>query len=239
VKQFTGFPARAKYTPLPNIFFSSLLSHITDIIELKVTLHVFEILYPKRGYPKFVTFHELLNNLSLLQSLDNSSVTPADAIHKALESAVNRGTLLYLTVKGDKISEDIYFLNTEADRQILEKIRNGELQLSGFEPKIPPVTPDTQLPNIFEMYEENIGMLTPLIADELREAEKTYPEEWLRGAIKEAVSLNKRNWRYISRILEHWATEGKSDNGTHRRYIKENTDPDKYIRGKYGHIVQR
>jgi DNA replication protein len=239
MKQFTGFPARAKYTPLPNIFFSSLLSQITDIIELKVTLHVFETLYPKRGYPKFVTFHELLNNLSLLKSLDNSIVPPADAIHKALELAVNRGTLLYLAVNGDKTSEDIYFLNTEADRQIIEKIRRGELQLSGFEPTIPPVTPDTELPNIFEMYEENIGMLTPLIADELREAEKTYPAEWLREAIKEAVSLNKRNWRYISRILEHWTTEGKNDNGTHRRYIKENTDPDKYIRGKYGHIVQR
>jgi len=239
MKQFTGFPARARYTPLPNIFFSSLLSQITDITELKVTLYIFEALYPKKGYPKFVTFHELLNNLSLLKSLDNSNASPADVIHKALESAVNRGTLLFLTVHDGKTNEDIYFLNTEADRQIVEKIRRGELQLSGFELTIPPVTPDTELPNIFEMYEENIGMLTPLIADELREAEKTYPVEWIRGAIKEAVSLNKRNWRYISRILEHWTTEGKSENGTHRRYIKENTDPDKYIRGKYGHIVQR
>jgi len=239
MKQFTGFPARAKYTPLPNIFFNSLLSQITDIIELKVTLHVFEALYPKRGYPKFVTFHELLNNLSLLKSLDNSGISPPDAIHKALESAVNRGTLLNLTVIRGETSEDVYFLNTEADRQIIEKIRHGELKLSGFEPTLPPVTTDTEIPNIFQMYEENIGMLTPMIADELKEAEKTYPAEWLREAIKEAVALNKRNWRYISRILEHWTTEGKNDNGTHRRYIKENTDPDKYIRGKYGHIVQR
>ncbi len=91
-------------------------------------------------------------------------------------------------------------------------------------------------PDIFTLYEENIGMLTPLIADELREAEKLYPENWIKDAIKEAVSLNKRNIRYIVRILEHWLAEGKGD-GTHRRYSK--TDPDKYIKGKYGHMVQR
>ena len=79
-------------------------------------------------------------------------------------------------------------------------------------------------------------MLTPMIAEELREAEKLYPEGWIRDAIKEAVSLNKRSIRYIVRILERWSAEGKSD-GTYRRYSK--TDPDKYIKGKYGHIVRR
>ena len=69
MKQFNGFPVKTSYTPLPNVFFSSVLPEITDIAELKVTLHIFEIIYPKRGYPKFVTYHELLNNVSLLKSL--------------------------------------------------------------------------------------------------------------------------------------------------------------------------
>jgi DNA replication protein len=81
-------------------------------------------------------------------------------------------------------------------------------------------------------------MLTPLIADELKEALKQYPETWIQEAIKEATSLNRRNWRYISRILEHWSSEGKDD-GTYRGNNKKNADPDKYIRGKYGHMVQR
>ena len=34
-------------------------------------------------------------------------------------------------------------------------------------------------------------MLTPLIADELREAEKQYPESWIKDAIKEAVALKQ------------------------------------------------
>ena len=81
-------------------------------------------------------------------------------------------------------------------------------------------------------------MLTPMVADELRDAEKLYPADWIRDAIKQAVLANRRKWSYIERILERWTTEGKSD-GTHKRYLKEDNDPDKYIKGKYGHIVRR
>jgi len=46
-------------------------------------------------------------------------------------------------------------------------------------------------------------MLTPLIADELKEAVKQYPESWLQEAIKEAVAQKQTPIRrYISRILE-------------------------------------
>ncbi|GAH24252.1 unnamed protein product, partial [marine sediment metagenome] len=93
-----------------------------------------------------------------------------------------------------------------------------------------------ELPDIFTLYEQNMGMLTPMIAEELREAEKLYPETWIRDAIKEAVNQNKRKWSYISAILERWLAEGRSD-GTYRRDSK--TDPDKYIKGKYGHMVRR
>ena len=75
-----------------------------------------------------------------------------------------------------------------------------------------------------------------MIAEELREAEKIYPATWIKEAIKEAVARNKRNWRYIAAILERWATEGKGD-GTYRRDFK--TDPDKYLKQKYGHMVRR
>jgi len=93
-----------------------------------------------------------------------------------------------------------------------------------------------ETPNIFVLYEQNIGMLTPMIAEELREAEEQYPGEWIEDAIREAVNLNKRSWRYIVRILERWTTDGRDENaqrGTGK------TDPDKFIKGKYGHMVQR
>jgi DNA replication protein len=235
--KFAGIPVKSDFTPVPNIFFSSLLPEILDLAELKVTLFVFEILYPKKGYPQFVTFNELLGNISLYRSLGQIG-EPAKILQNALTAAVERGTLLSVKMESHGQNEEIYLLNSSRAREAAEKIRNGQLPLTGLSPRVSDAVPGVPPPNIFALYEENVGMLTPLIADELREAEKLYPEDWVREAIKEAVNSNKRNWRYISRILERWSTEGKND-GTHRKNIKENTDPDKYIKGKYGHLVRR
>jgi DnaD/phage-associated family protein len=118
------------------------------------------------------------------------------------------------------------------------KIQNGELSLSGLKAKGQTYTELEELPDIFTLYEQNIGMLTPMIAEELREAEKLYPLNWIKDAIKEAVALNKRSWRYIAAILERWSAEGRSD-GTYRRDSTKKEGPDKYIQGKYGHMVGR
>ena len=230
MKEFSGFPARTQFTPIPNPFFSSLLPHISDIAELKVTLHIFWLLYRKRGYPRFITYRELLSNKNLISSLREGDKSPDEVLGGALEMAVNRGTNLHLVLVID---------GTPEDRQVVAKIRNGELALAGLKTggrAYPDVTAEPP-PDIFSLYEQNIGMLTPMIAEELKEAEKLYPEDWIRDAIKEATSLNKRSWRYIARILEHWSAEGKSD-GTYRRDSKK-TDPGKYSQQKYGHMVQR
>jgi DNA replication protein len=236
MKEFSGFPAKTKFTAIPNSFFSALLPQINDIAELKTTLHIFQTLYQKRGYPRFTTYKELLGSKSLMSSLAGAS-PPEKALRNALEMATRRGTILHIVLEGDGAPEDVYLLNTESDKQAAAKIQNGELALSGLKAKEPAYTETEAPPDIFTLYEQNIGMLTPLIADELRDAEKLYPQVWIKEAIKEAVSLNKRSWRYIAKILERWSTEGKDD-GTHQRDSKK-TDPDKYIKGKYGHMVRR
>jgi DNA replication protein len=233
--EFKGFPARMQFTAIPNIVFSTLMPQITDITELKVLLHIFALIYPKKGSLKYVSYSEILRQAVVANDLQ---VSPAGVLGKALETLTARGVILRLTVNRGDSSEDIFFLNNDYNRQITDKIRRGEISLPGLKSGQPlPVSLPEPL-DIFTLYEQNIGMLTPLIADELREAGKQYPEDWIKEAIKEAVSLNKRNWRYIARILEHWSVEGKDD-GTHRGNLKTNTDPDKYVKGKYGHMVQR
>jgi DNA replication protein len=237
MREFAGFPAKMKFTAVPDFFFSRLLPQINDIAELKTTLHIFQTLYHKRGYPRFTTYKELLSNKSLMSSFKGAARPPDEMLRHALEMAAKRGTILHAVLDRDGTPEDIYFLNTESDRQIMAKIQNGELNLSGLKVKQPAYVDTEEPPDIFTLYEQNIGMLTPMIADELRDAEQLYPETWIRDAIKEAVALNKRNWRYIAKILERWSAEGKSY-GTYRRDFKK-TDPDKYIKGKYGHMVRR
>jgi len=237
MKQFSGFPARMEFTPVPNVFFSRLLSQISDIAELKTTLHIFWSLYHKRGYPRFVTHSELLGNTSLMSSLKGGAKSPAEVLRNALELAIRRGTVLHVVVDRDGTPEDVYFLNTESDSQIVNKIRDGEFRLPGLKAAGQAYIEPEEQPDIFTLYEQNIGMLTPMIAEELKEAEKHYPEAWIRDAIKEAVNQNKRRWNYISAILERWSAEGKGY-GAYQRDFKK-TDPDKYIKGKYGHMVRR
>jgi DNA replication protein len=235
MKEFNGFPsnARMEFTPIPNVFFSDLLAGINDMNELKTALHVMAVLYRKKGYPRYVSFSELMENASLMQALHGSE----ESLREALKKAVATGTLLSLTVAGDSADENVYFLNDDTGRQALAKIDSGELKLPGWKAAARVSVQAEALPDIFTLYEQNIGMLTPMIADELRDAEKLYPPDWIRDAIKEAVLHNKRNIKYINKILENWSSKGRGD-GTHQRHIKK-ADPNKFISGKYGRIVHR
>jgi DnaD/phage-associated family protein len=92
-------------------------------------------------------------------------------------------------------------------------------------------------PSLYALYEQNIGLLTPILAERLQDAESRFPQAWIESAIEEAVSNNKRNWRYIERILERWAAEGK-DSGKDRRSVEKAIDPDKYTKGKYAFLFR-
>lgn len=70
-------------------------------------------------------------------------------------------------------------------------------------------------PNIFKLYEQNIGALTPLVAEQLKEAEHDYPPEIILNAFRQAAEHNKRSWKYVSAILLNWARENKHE--TNRR----------------------
>ena len=236
MKQFSGFPARMEFTPIPNLFFSSLLPQITDMAELKTILHVLAALYRKRKYPRFLTYSELLENASLMKGLQEVSGSPGEALIKALNSSVSREVIIAVKLDNEGVSEDIYFLNNESNRKIVEQIKSGELKLGGFKAAGQAYAEAEEKPDIFTLYEQNIGLLTPMIAEELRDAEKEYPENWIRDAIREAINQNKRKWSYISAILGHWSAEGRSD-GAYQRDSKK--DPDRYVKGKYGHMVQR
>jgi len=239
MKDFQGFPSsgRVEFTSIPSVFFSSLLPKISDMAELKTTLHILAMLYRKKGYPRFVGFSELLGNAGLMEGLKEIKGTPEEVLRSALKMAAERGTLINLTLDREGNSEDVYFLNDDSGRKAVAKIERGEFKLKGMKPKEQAYVEAEELPDIFTLYEQNIGMLTPMIADELRDAEKQYPQDWIRDAIREAVLHNKRSIKYIVKILENWAVEGRSD-GTYQRDYKK-TDPDRYIKGKYGHMVRR
>jgi DnaD/phage-associated family protein len=72
----------------------------------------------------------------------------------------------------------------------------------------PDPTPEEPKPNIFKAYEQNFGMMTPMIADELRDFETTYPMEWIEYAMREAVTANARNLKYVAAVLKRIQLHG-------------------------------
>ncbi|MDR9458743.1 MAG: DnaD domain protein [Dehalococcoidia bacterium] len=232
MKPFSGFPQKMRLTPLPNIFFSQLLPQIDDITELKVTLHLFWVLYGKRGYPKFVTYGELLGDRLLMIGVGSEA-----ALRSGLEGAVSRGTIIDLNLEQHGRTEKLYFLNTGSDSEARNRIKRGEIDV-GVLPEEEPFVEDMETEeqhNIFTLYEENIGMLAPMIAEELKAAEQLYPVSWIDDAFREAVSRNKRNWKYIEAILKRWDSEGR-EHGAPGRHSKADRDT---IKRTYGHLVKR
>ncbi|MBM4429417.1 MAG: DnaD domain protein [Chloroflexi bacterium] len=206
---FPGFPGgKVKFTSIPNAFFSELLPLIDNLAELKVTLHIFWLLTQRQGSTPYVTLQGLLGDGTLLRGLQGQASSPQEALRNGLEQATARGTLLCLVqAEGEN---RVYFLNSELGRRAWEKAQLGELRLPTGGPLIKPATPVSR-PNIFVLYEQNIGLLQPMIAEELQEAEKAYPQNWIEDAFRIAAERNVRNWKYVRRILERWAAEGKDE----------------------------
>jgi len=301
---FAGFVTPSDKTELvsvPAVFFSEVLPEISNLSELKVTLHIFLLLSRKRGYPKGVSYSELRADKQLLHSLKGPGpgVNPRPAeemLNEGLELALARGTLLSFVVrlpsvrqaeanmdaiedtaadgsdpsevalvrlervrggsaglgleaKRGKRREVCYMVNTPWNREVVQQWKEGEVDLAGIdlgldtlyrarpEPRRR-VRVSVVSPNIFSLYEQNIGVLTPLIAEKLADAEKTYPAEWVNEAFGLAVSNNKRSWRYIEVILKKWVSEGR-DNGEPKRRSEGHLDAAKYTTGKYAHLFQR
>jgi hypothetical protein len=78
--------------------------------------------------------------------------------------------------------------------------------------------------NVFVLYEQNIGPLTPMIADSLRDLMATYPGAWIEEAIQIAVRNNIRKLNYILAVLERRRAEGPRE----RTEKTSPEDPDRY-----------
>jgi DNA replication protein len=203
-KTFAGVPAgRVQVTPLPNVIFAQVLPEIEDLAEAQVMLHVFYLLYHKKGSPRFVTLHELSADSTLRRALARDGQPVESALARGLQEAEARGTLLHILSDG----EDLYLFNTAEGRAAVDRLERGELKLGQSIQRPAPIVQES--PNIFKLYEQNIGALTPLVAEELKEAEKEYPPEIIVDAFRIATENNVRKWTYVRAILEDWTREGK------------------------------
>jgi DnaD/phage-associated family protein len=221
---FAGFTGKTLYTPVPNPVFGPILEQIQDISELKVTLRGLWLFHRKRGALRAVSLDEFLADRSLIKGLKSKGEESSEeAIRQGLRLAVTRGTFLTHQLEG---TGTIFLLNTDADQRALARLAAGETVETEPEMDDGPATdqPEPEKRNIFALYEDSIGSLSPLLAEELKEAEERYPEPWLREAFGIAVAENKRSWRYVAGILRRWTAEGRETRGKTRGEAERGKD---------------
>ena len=217
MKNFKGFTDSESFTQLPDTFFHQLLNQIDDAAELKVTLYFLWRVEHMDG-----PFHALQESNFDAKQLGLS----ADEVRSGLKKAIRRGSLL--NVKKDDV--DYFLLNSPRGRAVVQAIESGN-----WNPEVAGSNIAFERPNIFRLYEENIGPLTPLIADALKDAEETYSAEWIADTIDLAVRNNKRSWKYCEAILKRWKEEGRGEKQDRRDAEK---DRNKYIKGEYADYIE-
>ncbi|NPV57567.1 MAG: DnaD domain protein [Anaerolineae bacterium] len=232
-KPFLGFPAgELKQTGVPGLFITEVLPFIDDLVELKVALYAFWFFEQQQGDYRYITQGDYLSDEAWMDQLGDET-TPADeTITKALAACCRDGILVSAQPGSADAAETVYFLNTPRGRAAAAACQAGKWSPADA-PQYPAGLSDVR-PNIFTLYEQNIGPLTPMIADELQNAEAEFPQDWIEEAVKLAMESNVRKWRYVLAILRSWKEEGKD--AKDRRFAKK--DRKKYIQGEYGDFIE-
>lgn len=228
---FAGFSTDT-LVGLPPELFSEVIPSITLPSELKVTLQIFYRLSRQRATPRRLSWDDLAADRTLRRSLRSiSKLRPLeDLLAEGLEAAVRRGTLLHLALPTDGRVGNWYLVNTAANRAWAERLSAAQVALA------PAGEPAAERPSLIGLYEQNIGLVTPMLVDELREAEERYPREWIEEAMREAVRANARSWRYIRKVLERWAAHGRQDAPNR---AERPIDVEKYTNGQFGGLFRR
>jgi DnaD/phage-associated family protein len=205
---FEGFIAGGAAVTLPAQLFVEVLPEIADEAELRVTLYALYAIARRRGALRAARRSELEREAPLVRAL--APCGGIAALDGALTAAVTRGTLLCCGLSdGDKL----YLVNNEAGRRALPRVTAGALAVPGAV-MIAPLPSGERAARPVQVYEQEIGAVSPSVSDALARASERWPEDWIVEALRVAAVRNARSWRYAEAILERWEREGKDDGTT-------------------------
>ena len=197
--------------PVPAALFGPLLERVTDAATLRCALRAVFVLHRKQASP------ERRGRLAAVTAAELTAdpvvgVGEAEAA-RALATLVAEGVLLYAPPAEE--GSATYCLDTPANRRALAALAGwqGGWRDDGvgpWDPVADAVSPAPR-PNIFRLFEENIGVITPMAADKLKDMEAEYPADWIADAFEQAVVSNARSLRYVEAVLRRWRDDGRGD----------------------------
>ncbi len=217
-----SLPSTTTFTPVPDPLLGDVLKGIDSLAELKCILRALWHIHRKKGTLRCVTLVELRDDPVLRSALNR------EEIEGAMKGAASLSIFARAPINTGKSRTDLFVLNQESHRAALRRAMAGEIALPHAD-ELEAVAPPgrKKRPNVFDLYEQEIGIITPVVADELKAAETEYPKEWIETAVREAALSGRRSWPYVRAILRRWNKEGKSD-GKFGRHSKAR-DPRRYI----------
>jgi len=205
---FNGFPeGKTHFDRLPTAFFTELLPQIDHLGELKVTLYVLWRLDRMESEFRYLLENDMITDSSFINGLAPSMEEAKQVLVESLSRCLQRGTLLKADVQVRNQQTTLFFFNSPKGRATVDAIKNGMWRPVDGDLRVPiELVPEQS--SIYHLYEENIGPITPLLAEALADAEKLYPANWIKEAFRIAVEKNIRNWRYTEAILRRWQERG-------------------------------
>ena len=196
-----GFPLPDDFatTRVPNAVLGRVLSNIEDADEIKLILRAIWLLEHQRGYPRYITRDDLRRDRVLSVAIPDQS-----DFDRILKSAIERGVFLEASINDNSC----LMFNTESARRALIEVSpttdNLNKDNDGWETPADSTAPT----DAFWAYEENIGILSPMIRQSILAALEDFTDEDITRAIRIAVENESRSWSYVSGILRRWTNEG-------------------------------
>lgn len=178
-----------------------------DLAELKAVLAVLQ--RAGAGGARAVPVDELLSPRLARDVAGAHNPEGAEArVRRAIERALTNGSLLRLTVHEPEGARQYLLPATARAADGVDRLRAEEPGAAGALGLSDGARYSVYRPNVFAFYEQHLGPLTPIVADLLRDAERSYPRIWVEDAILAAADAGTRSWRYIETILTRWEEAG-------------------------------
>lgn len=228
---FAGFPKpKRNYSQLPHALVD-MLPEITSLSELKVVLYTLRHTwgFSEYGKPKRLTIDEFMNGRKRTNGsrYDRGTGLSNNSVINGLRDAEEHGFVVIDVDDHDKGRIKKYYRLKIDDSKTWgsepQDLKSDMQNVHSYSAKDAHRTEKDTLENnqppeeqprarIFRLYEELCGQtIGSFVYDELKDAQQSYPAEWIEDAFKEAMLNNAKSWKYVRTILERWSREGRVD----------------------------
>src|SRR5579872_5108462 len=188
---------RPEAVSIPAEFFARVLPGIDDLVLLKIVLHAYQLSQAAESFG--VRVEDLRKAAAGSIDSTGTNESAAQLVDRGIERAIAGELLVRRLLEGEAYLVPLAGRSRTAPAELPDRTAPDPLTDGPGR---------ARRPNAFALYERHVGPLTPLVAEQIREAERAYPREWVGAAIAEAGAHERRNWRYVESILAAWEKRG-------------------------------